>query len=232
MPQWRVEAETDAIVATESRRERETDVHSRLVRSRRRSQAVVEFGIVALLFTLLVFATVDFGLLLNTWLSVSSASRELARSASVGKQQVFLQDESSALNVPSVDRGGFPSFCCSPGSAVEVKIEYFDHTAPACQPPVTNTPAACPITAGSKIFNVYPFPNADTKGSCPTSPSSPGSPCHPQADDWVTVTVIAHGAQVITPLVRPFFGCSNGSNPKCYVPLTSSTTMRYEGQEF
>jgi hypothetical protein len=48
----------------------------------------------------------------------------------------------------------------------------------------------------------------------------------------VRVTVLANGAQVITPLVRPFFGCSNGSNPNCFVQLKSATTMRYEGAEF
>jgi hypothetical protein len=48
----------------------------------------------------------------------------------------------------------------------------------------------------------------------------------------VRVTVTAHGAQVITPLIRAAVGCTNGSNPNCYFPLTTVTTMRYEGAEF
>jgi hypothetical protein len=48
----------------------------------------------------------------------------------------------------------------------------------------------------------------------------------------VRVSVIAHGAQIITPLIRPFFGCTNGVNPNCNVTLTSSTLMRFEGQAF
>jgi hypothetical protein len=44
--------------------------------------------------------------------------------------------------------------------------------------------------------------------------------------------VQAHGAQVITPLIRPFFGCRNGSNPNCNVTLTSSTITRFEGKNF
>ena len=57
-----------------------------MLRSRRRGQAIVEFGLISLLFVGLLFAVVDFGLLLNTWLAVSSGSRELARSAQVGKE--------------------------------------------------------------------------------------------------------------------------------------------------
>jgi hypothetical protein len=40
--------------------------------------------------------------------------------------------------------------------------------------------------------------------------------------------VIADKFEVITPLVRPFFGCATTAT-HCYVPLTSATTMRYEG---
>ncbi len=47
------------------------------MRSSQRSQAVVEFGIVAITFSLIMFAIADFGLLLNDWLSVSSGVRLL-----------------------------------------------------------------------------------------------------------------------------------------------------------
>ena len=46
---------------------------------------MVEFGIVAILFTLLMFAIVDFGLLLNSWVALSSGTRQVARAATVGQ---------------------------------------------------------------------------------------------------------------------------------------------------
>jgi hypothetical protein len=216
--------------STHAQHGREVSSSRRLVaRKRTLAQAVVEFGIVALLFTLLVFATIDFGLLLNTWISVSSASRELARSAAVGKQQAFLKDEASRLNLPSVNAHG-GSVCCDANSAIEIKVEYFNHLAPTCAPPAT--PAGCPVARGT-VYRLYPSPlNFDQLGTCTQAPSPLPSSCHPQSDDWVTVTVTALGAEVITPLVRPFFGCTDGSKPICAVPVSSSTTMRFEGGEF
>jgi hypothetical protein len=35
--------------------------------------------------------------------------------------------------------------------------------------------------------------------------------------------------EVVTPLVRPFFGCGS-DQPHCNVQLSSSAVMRYEGQ--
>jgi hypothetical protein len=201
------------------------------MRSRQRSQAVVEFGIIALLFTLLMFAVVDFGMLLNTWLAVSSGSRDIARSAAVGKNALFLTAQASKLNLPSVSAAGFGGkLCCDAASAVEVTVEYFHGS----QPP---GPACAPWTAGcvpipvASIDSNYP---AFDLGSCPANCGgcSPGPACRPVSDDLVRLTVIAHGAQIITPLVRPFFGCTNSSNPNCYVQLSSATTMRYEGAEF
>ncbi len=188
-----------------------------MLRPKQRSQAVVEFGIIALLFTLLVFAVIDFGLLLNTWLAVSSGSRDIARSASVGKPRTVLQAASLKLNLPSIDPG--TKLCCDSTSAVEVKIEYLQ---------TVNGP----VYGAAAVGSTYPYPDVDHQGSCP-DPAPPAPPtCHPLADDLVRVTVIAHGAQVITPLVRPFFGCTNGVNPDCHVELHSTTTMRFEGREF
>jgi hypothetical protein len=195
------------------------------MRSRKRGQAIVEFGVVALLFTSLLFAVIDFGLLLNTWLSVSSASREIARSASVGKRAAFLKDEANHLNIPAVSTRGFSGLCCSPaagsdpGSAIEVRVEYFDGS---CVP----SPSSCTPFVPGVILNGYPAPDVDHPGTVCSSG------CRPQADDLVRVTLIAHGAQVITPLIRPFFGCTNGTNPECNVALSSTTLMRFEGQEF
>src|SRR6266566_4895429 len=52
--------------------------------ARGRGQAIVEFGLVALLFTLLLMGTVDFAILLNGWLGVSSSARDIARQLAVG----------------------------------------------------------------------------------------------------------------------------------------------------
>jgi hypothetical protein len=183
-----------------------------MLRSRQSSQAVVEFGIIALLFTLLIFAVLDFGLLLNTWLAVSSGSRDIARSASVGKTQPTLQDMANRLNLPSVEQGSDP--CCGPTSAVEVRVEYL---------PSVN---GAPFGSGS-IDKLYPSGDVDTLGGCTSTPCP-----HPNADDFVRVTVIAHHAQVITPLVRPFFGCPGNQSTPCWVALNSTTTMRFEGREF
>jgi TadE-like protein len=204
------------------------------VRSKQSSQAIVEFGLIALLFTALVFATVDFGLLLNTWLAVSSGTREIARSASVGKHGDLLLAEASKLNMPSVSTVGFTKFCCDGStSAVEVTVDYFmgSQTTPA--PPCAPSCAPCPPwTAGCKpippgsIDSTYPAGDLGTVGTCG------GTNCRPLADDVVLVTVVAHGAQVITPLLRPIFGCTNGANPNCNVPLTTRVTVRFEGREF
>src|SRR6266571_2291849 len=52
--------------------------------TRTSGQSVVEFGLVALLFALLLMGTVDFAILLNGWLGVSSSARDLARQAAIG----------------------------------------------------------------------------------------------------------------------------------------------------
>jgi hypothetical protein len=186
------------------------------MRSRKRGQAIVEFGVVALLFTSLLFAVIDFGLLLNTWLSVSSASREIARSASVGKGAAFLRDEASRLNVPAISTAGFTGLCCDASSAIEVQVEYLSGSfAPYL---------------GSSVAGSFPYPNVDSGGGC-SDPAPPASPvCHPLAGDLVRVTLRARGAQVITPLIRPFFGCTNGADPNCNVHISSTTLMRFEGR--
>jgi len=186
-----------------------------VIRSKQRSQAIIEFGLIALLFTALMFATVDFGLLLNTWLAVSSGTREIARNASVGKKALFLTNETTNLNVPTVDRQYGSGWCCDSGKALFLTVEYF-----GCVP----GPVGCTAWPKGSIDPSYPAPDG-TPGTCAIG-------CHPVSDDLVRVTLVAQGAQIITPLLRPAFGCTNGSNPNCYVPLTSTAIMRFDGQEF
>ena len=52
---------------------------------------------------------------------------------------------------------------------------------------------------------------------------------HPKRDDFIVVSLAAPGMEVLTPLVRPFFGC-NGAAAHCNVRLGSTALMRYEGR--
>src|SRR6266849_7654746 len=111
-----------------------------VIRSKQRSQAIIEFGLIALLFTALMFATVDFGLLLNTWLAVSSGTREIARNASVGKKALFLTDEASKLSVPTVDKQYGNGWCCDSGKALYLTVEYFKQCVPGSGCPAITDP--------------------------------------------------------------------------------------------
>jgi Flp pilus assembly protein TadG len=180
-------------------------------RRRQRGQAIVEFGLIALLFTGLMFAVVDLGLLLNTWLTVSNGAREIGRSVSVGKHEDLLEDLARELVAGSVTTKDFVKACCDAGDAIELRATYYDGTDPD---PMSDQLAA--NTVDDRYLN----------GSCPT-------PCtRPQPGDYVRVEVLAHGAQIITPLIRPVFGCRDGNNPRCVITLTSSTIVRFEGQDF
>lgn len=169
---------------------------------------MVEFGLIAILFTLLMFALVDFGLLLNTWLSASAATRQLARAASVEANFSDLSTLAISLSMPSVSTtSDYPQKCCAAGNAITVRVQYF--TPSSCLPPTCD-----PILDGL-VDSRY----GGTCASCGYTP-------HP--GDNVRVTMTVNAAQVITPLVRPFFNCNNGSRP-CYVKIDNSLTMRVEG---
>jgi TadE-like protein len=213
-----------------------------MLRSRQGGQSVVEFGIIAILFTLLMFAVVDFGLLLNSWLTLSSATRDVARAAAVGAtasdvapngNQLQHMLESVSLtavsrDLPVVDGAHFSAYagkCCldgpawpwpQPTAAIVLNVAYYG----SCIPDPSN-PGACPAADYSQVDNWY------WGGSC-------SHPCslatwYPQRGNTIVVTVVARGATVLTPLVRPFFQC-DGASPRCFVRLASTTMMRYEGQ--
>src|SRR5260370_34154181 len=101
-------------------------------RSRQGGQAIVEFGLIALLFTLLMFAVVDFGLLLNDWLTVASDSQQLARDAAVGAYWNDLEAKGKSFPIPGVTAdavfGG--SYCCTPTSALVLTVTYYDQCTP------------------------------------------------------------------------------------------------------
>jgi hypothetical protein len=199
-----------------------------VLRSRQRSQSVVEFGLVAILFTLLMFAVVDFGLLLNSWIALSSGTRQLARNATVG----YLKDDLSAmvtsLALPGISRQSYPPFakyCCGEdGSRDEVvlTVEYYDGSpGVACIP---GAPGCTPLDPSVIDDNYW-----GGGYHCSTSPMTPCDGIHPLRGDIIVVSISAPGMEVVTPLVRPFFGC--GSNQlHCNVQLSSSAMMRYEGR--
>jgi hypothetical protein len=226
-----------------------------VVRSRRqRGQSIVEFGIIAILFTLIMFAIADFGLLLNDWLAVSSGARHLARDAAVGMYTCTtvascpagkgpdLANEAGKLSMPGVsaDASFTGGYCCSPTSALQLNVTYYDQCTP-------NVGSCAPVSDLSKLDSRYSSNGA--QGTCtawqlappnnvcdhPSPPravggcsSGPGNPC---PGDTIVVTLTAAGAQVITPLVRPFFDSPTcrGNMAHCYVGLSSSVTMRFEG---
>jgi hypothetical protein len=64
--------------------------------------------------------------------------------------------------------------------------------------------------------------------NCSTWPT-PCDGVHPLRGDIIVVSLSAPGMEVVTPLVRPFFGCSS-NQLHCNVQLSSSTMMRYEGR--
>jgi hypothetical protein len=211
----------------------------RVRRSRQRGQGIVEFGVVAILFTLLMFAIVDFGLLLNGWLTVSSDTEKLARDAAVGATNTQLLATASSFGIPGVtaETPHFSDYCCGPNDALIVSVTYYDQ----CMP---GPGVACPEVRPDQLDNRYV--SGSTQGTCPptnapgcrhparpsargpvTCPASEGTlPC---PGDTVVVRLTAAGARVVTPLVRPFFRCSEGGAAPCYVPMSSTVTMRFDG---
>src|SRR3977135_151810 len=100
-------------------------------RSRQGGQAIVEFGLIALLFTLLMFAVVDFGLLLNDWLTVASDSQQLARDAAVGAYWNDLDAKARSFPIPGVTADAiFSSYCCTPTSALVLTVTYYNQCTP------------------------------------------------------------------------------------------------------
>jgi hypothetical protein len=196
--------------------------------SRQRSQSVVEFGIVAILFTLLMFAVVDFGLLLNSWVALSSGTRQVARAATIGYPATDLHNMIDQLPLPGVSRqfyAPFVKYCCGESGShdeIVLTVTYFDGSSGlACIPGA----AGCtPLDPVSRVDNHY----WGGGFNCTTWPT-PCAGIHPMRGDMILVNLSAPGMEVVTPLVRPFFGCSSDQQ-HCNVQLASSVIMRYEGQ--
>jgi Flp pilus assembly protein TadG len=179
---------------------------------------MVEFGLVALLFVLMLFGIVDFGMLLNGWINVSTGSAAGARWAALGNYMtgIYSQANASAI-VPGLGTSGVKlvvTYTSSSGAYSPTTFCRGYYSTPPTASYAVQVNGASMTCAGEPSGSNPPDGNAMT-----TLPS---------AGDSVQVWVIADKFEVITPLVRPFFGCSTTAT-HCYVPLTSSTTMRYEG---
>jgi TadE-like protein len=165
------------------------------------------------LFATMMFAIVEFGLLLNGYISLSTTAREAARWAATGLtvQQVY----DNLINGPR------PPGVPADTQLVTVEYEFNGdvwecHTRDSPHPP----PAiwSCSRTSGNQS---PPTPNTLPNTLSPSGNVPIGA--------RVTVTVVADRYEVITPLIRPFFGCNDGTVPHCYTPIKSSTTMYFEG---
>jgi Flp pilus assembly protein TadG len=189
------------------------------VRSRSRGQSVVEFGLVAVIFGLMVSGIYDFGILLNGWLGVSSSARDVARQLAVG-----ICPSGATASVCASGGGGIP-MTPSPSS---LPIQGLDRSLAA---PVTVTVCVenADLSSGcypkdSSLINIYggTCDMTNFAATCNTSGT-----VHPTPNDAMVVTVTAQ-LEVVTPLVRPAFGCP-GSQLHCRVPISSRAVARYEG---
>ena len=187
-----------------------------MLRSGQRGQSVVEFGIVAVLFTLLMFAVVDFGLLLNSWIALSSGTRQVARAATVGYLKGDLHDMANSLALPGITRtpyAPFLQYCCGEAGSndeIVLTVQYYS----GCVPGAVGCTPLLPDKVDSRYWG----------GGVTCTPSC----AHPARGDMIVVNLSAPGVEVVTPLVRPFFGCSS-TQAHCNVRLSSSAMMRYEG---
>jgi Flp pilus assembly protein TadG len=70
-----------------------------------RGQALVEFAFVAVIFFILVFGIIDFGLGLHSWITVTNAAREGARLGAVHatEAEIIAQARDSAKNLDQTD---------------------------------------------------------------------------------------------------------------------------------
>lgn len=101
-----------------------------------RGQSLVEFTMIVPIFLLLVFAIVDFGMGLYSWITVTNAAREGARIGTVGADKntiiARVQDTAGALNdgYLTVNVTNCASGCATTGDTgetVSVEVDYDYH---------------------------------------------------------------------------------------------------------
>jgi Flp pilus assembly protein TadG len=187
---------------------------------------MVEFGFIALLFVLMLFGIVDFGMLLNGWINVSTGSAAGARWAVLGN---YMTDTTTSPIVKGIYSQAKASSIVPGLSQSNLKVIVTYTSSSGAYSPTT----FCRGYYGTPPTSSYSVQVNGTSVTCAGEPSGSNPPDSntmsslPTAGDSVQATVVADKFEVITPLVRPFFGCSPSAS-HCYVPLTSSTTMRFE----
>ena len=197
------------------------------MRHRARGQAVIEFGLIVMLFFLLLFGLFDMGMLFNDWISITSAASVGARQAAVGAclgPTCSNPDEKSVIQAimtsPPVWSG---SDNCLPGHlqcSLGVDLAIVD----------LNIPAA---------YCVHIERNTDGTLSGPYSPlrmsSAAGVACGStepmlELNDTIAVAV---GAEATLPVSVCSDWPIGATGPGSCLPtkqyLQSSSTVRYEG---
>jgi Flp pilus assembly protein TadG len=165
---------------------------------------VVEFGFIVFGLALLISGMFDLSLLVNSRLTVSSMARELARAASVTRLGADTDATLSGL-----------------ASKTPILGVANDRTA-------FPDGWACARPGNCSIVYSATYRDAD----CPIDPTrcSPVVALDPNNRYLVEVTVVAFGAEVVTPLVRTALGCTDGSAPHCFKPVSATASMFYEWQ--
>jgi hypothetical protein len=166
--------------------------------NRTRAQAVVEFGLIAVLFLSLVFGIFDMGMMFSGWISLGSAASVAARQAAVGNISAIL----STVQGTAMVAGVAPT-----DLKVAVTVTHNGSSTTYC-------------SAATSTWKSVPSGLTCT-GLLSAMPS-------PAINDSLTVLVDADTYQIVTPPIRLVFGCTDSSTA-CYFPLTSATTVRYEG---
>jgi len=93
-----------------------------------KGQALVELALILPILLMLLFGTIEFGRVFNTYLTVTSVSREGARAATVGADNNEIMEKVRA-GAPNLDSSKLsieisPEFNRSRGDSVIVTVEY------------------------------------------------------------------------------------------------------------
>lgn len=139
-------------------------------------QALVEFGLVAIVFLLLVFGIIDFARLFQSWVTVQHAAREGARYALTGRSDcdaygdnrvgcIMYQAQQATTGLDgapgavsvSVESWSYPTYATPhPGSAgnacdeVEVKVDYDHHL---ITPIIASIVSHVPLEGRERVLN-------------------------------------------------------------------------------
>ncbi len=178
-------------------------MHRNIMRGRARGQTVLEFGLIAMLFMLLLFGIFDFGFLLNDWISITAGASVGARQAAVGAclQPVCPTGETSVVEAVMTS----PAVLSVSPVAADIALIDADVPAAYCRRAVRSTDGTLSVTPITSGWNPEGIP------------CSGGSPS-PRLNSTITVQVRAR-----VDIPAPFLGLPS------QMDIPSSSTVRYEG---